>query len=234
MCHHCFDTLLAELKEHKTSPSRYSIPDFVHALPNQTIECPLFVTWDTKKKKKKRSKRAGDDDNAFELRGCIGTLSPKPLVSSIGEYALISALNDRRFHPVSLLEIPHLRVGVSLLVRYEECKDCHDWNVGIHGIMIRFWSAGSEFSATYLPEVAQEQGWTRRQTITSLIRKAGYHGSVTDRLLQEIQCTRYQSSKHRLTYDEYVENLGGEDPIGTVQDDAQTTDFSPSNSCAIM
>lgn len=53
----------------------------------------------------------------------------------IGDYALTSALKDCRFDPVSLDEVKHLRVAVSLLVKYEECSD---WNVGTHGIIINF------------------------------------------------------------------------------------------------
>lgn len=94
----------------------------------------------------------------FELRGCIGTLSPKPLRTAIGEFAITSAFGDRRFNPISPHEVPHLRVAVSLLVNYEECRHCHDWIIGVHGIIITFYHGSSEYSATYLPEVAQEQG----------------------------------------------------------------------------
>jgi AMME syndrome candidate gene 1 protein len=228
MCYHCFDILLAELKGPRRSER--PLPNFLDDLPSQAIQCPLFVTWD----KRRRQFRDGE---RFELRGCIGTLSPKPLASSIGEYAVISAMRDRRFAPVSWKELPQLRVAVSLLVNYEECENCHDWSVGVHGIMIR-WSGdrGVEFSATYLPEVAKEQGWDQEAAVTSLIRKAGYDSEITDELLREIQCTRYQSSKHQLTYDEYVENRG-HDPVRTQRfnerDDSSHNEAS-SNGCSIM
>jgi len=67
-------------------------------------------------------------------------------------------------------------------------------------------------SATFLPEVAQQQGWTQNETIAQLVRKAGYHGELTADLLAAIHCTRYQSSKHRLTYDAYIEIIG-KDPL---------------------
>jgi len=194
--------------------SATTTPEFVSHLPEgisaATIECPLFVTWD----KQKESSSNNNNNQAltvFELRGCIGTLSPKPLVSSIGEYALISALKDKRFHPVTLQELPMLRVAVSLLVRYEECEDCHDWTVGVHGIIIRWPDVDSylrEYSATYLPEVALEQNWDQRTTLESLIRKAGFQGRITDELLRKIRCTRYQSSKYRVTFDEYLRARG--------------------------
>jgi AMMECR1 domain-containing protein len=38
-------------------------------------------------------------------------------------------------------------------------QDCHDWEVGKHGILISFTDkGGTNYSATYLPEVAHEQG----------------------------------------------------------------------------
>jgi uncharacterized protein (TIGR00296 family) len=153
----------------------------------------------------------------YELRGCIGTLAPRQLQHALSEFAITSALHDRRFDPISLHELPLLRVGVSLLVNYEECQDCFDWSVGVHGIIIKF--AGStremeQYSATFLPEVAKEQSWSQQETVLSLIRKAGYRGRITNDLLSQIQCTRYQSSKYRISYQEYIaERHGGKDPL---------------------
>jgi uncharacterized protein (TIGR00296 family) len=146
----------------------------------------------------------------------------------------MSALKDRRFHPVSVSEVPQLRVAVSLLVKYEECEHCHDWSVGVHGIMIQWGESFHQFTATYLPEVAKEQDWDQETTINSLIRKAGYQGSVTEDLLKLIQCTRYQSSKVRVTYDEYVQFLG-HDPVHSKTPHADDLDetASPSN-CLLM
>lgn len=106
-------------------------------------------------------------------------------------------------------------MGVSLLVKYEECQDCFDWVVGVHGIIIKFGEQQQQYySATFLPEVAKEQSWTTKETILQLIRKAGYRGSITNHLLSQIQCTRYQSSKCRMSYQEYVvERCGGKDPL---------------------
>lgn len=97
-------------------------------------------------------------DVDFELRGCIGTLAPRPLRTAIGEFALTSAFRDGRFNPIAKHELPHLRVAVSLLVNYEECRHVHDWVIGVHGIIITFRHGSADYSATYLPEVAQEQG----------------------------------------------------------------------------
>mmetsp|Transcript_5507 Transcript_5507/g.7230 ORF Transcript_5507/g.7230 Transcript_5507/m.7230 type:complete len:249 (+) Transcript_5507:249-995(+) len=213
MCHYCFDILLKELKA-SSSSSRWlssnmntgedeaTMPAFATTIPPSS-EAPLFVTWD---------KRGSISSEVFDLRGCIGTLAPRPLLTAVGEYALTSAFRDRRFDPIRSNEVPHLRVAVSLLVKYENCESCYDWSVGIHGIIIKFEEHGTEFSATYLPEVAKEQGWNQQIAVQSLIRKAGYNGSIQEGLLHKIQCTRYQSSKHRLTYQEYVAVVG-HDPL---------------------
>lgn len=150
----------------------------------------------------------------YDLRGCIGTLAPRHLQHALSEFALTSALHDQRFHPISLHELPLLRVGVSLLVKYEECEDCFDWLVGVHGIIIKFEQQQQYYSATFLPEVAKDQSWSTQETILQLIRKAGYRGTITNDLLAQIQCTRYQSSKCRMSYQEWVaERCGGKDPL---------------------
>jgi len=170
MCFHCFDILIDELNKQNRlnidgSAGGKGSPDFLQSLPNETVLCPLFVTWEKRKgqHQNRLSKHISYDHNnskidQFELRGCIGTLSPKPLATSIGEYALISALRDQRFGPVIISELPQLRVAVSLLVQYEECEHCYDWSIGVHGIMIR-WSGDNstytEYSATYLVRTDQ-------------------------------------------------------------------------------
>lgn len=209
------------------------------------IDCPLFVTWSKLRSKHpppllsevsssglstpvtttaSTSNITDDEDDGggdvaekvdYDLRGCVGTLSPKSLKYALSEFAVTSALHDHRFDPISLRELPFLRVGVSLLVKYEVCDHCLDWEVGVHGIIIKFDIAkgngvgrggvrGDTYSATYLPEVAYEQNWTQQETVISLVRKAGYRGVITDELLVQIRCTRYQSSKHQLSYQEHV------------------------------
>jgi uncharacterized protein (TIGR00296 family) len=163
MCHYCFDVLVHELLVATTNEARKSKDapslEFFQNVPESACT-PLFVTWEKKQQQRRPPNTAGDlqkQDN-YSLRGCIGTLSPRPLVTAIGEYALLAALKDRRFDPIRPEELPHLRVGVSLLVNYEPCDHIHDWEVGVHGILINFTvNASTEYSATYLPEVAKEQ-----------------------------------------------------------------------------
>jgi len=58
-------------------------------------------------------------------------------------------------------------------------------------------------SATYLPDVALEQGWTKLEAIDSAIRKAGWDGRITEELRRSINMRIYQSKKATVTWDEY-------------------------------
>lgn len=81
------------------------------------------------------------------------------LQSGLREYAITSAFKDSRFSPVTREEFPKLSVSVSILRHFEDGDDYLDWEVGIHGIRIEFINEkGNKRTATYLPEVASEQG----------------------------------------------------------------------------
>ena len=116
-----------------------------------------------------------------------------------------SALRDSRFAPIALREVPRLSCGISLLRCFEEGRAWHDWQVGVHGIVLRFVDpdARRQRSATYLPEVAREQGWNQREAVDSLMRKAGYGGPLSDALRASAEVTRYQSSKAALDFESY-------------------------------
>lgn len=135
----------------------------------------------------------------YELRGCIGSLSARP-ISEIYSFARKSAFEDTRFDPLDSAELPGLEIGVSLLVKYEEAAHAEDWEVGIHGVILKFAVGGRTLSATYLPEVAEEQGWTQSQAIDSLVRKAGHRDAITTAIRASMSVTRYQSSKAVLTH----------------------------------
>lgn len=101
------------------------------------------------------------------------------------------------------------RYRVSLLTPFEAAKSPLDWSLGTHGIHITFHdpsTRGRRYSATYLPEVAPAQGWTKEKTVISLIRKAGYRGKVSpgDALWTSIQTKRYRSEKCQVEWEEYV------------------------------
>ena len=54
------------------------------------------------------------------------------------DYALTSALRDRRFEPIQASELPSLQCTVSLLSHFEPARNHLDWEVGKHGLVIEF------------------------------------------------------------------------------------------------
>ncbi|CAL5227468.1 g10443 [Coccomyxa viridis] len=179
---YCFDVLSSHF-----SGSAVHEPQF------DNLHCPLFVTWN------KQSRRG------LRLRGCIGTLEPRWLHIALRDYALTSALQDRRFEPMAHREVASLSCTVSLLCAFERAKSWRDWSVGVHGLIIEFFDpiARCQRSATFLPEVAKHERWSCQDTIDALIAKAGFVGSVTDHLRESLVITRYQSTACSLSYDEY-------------------------------
>ncbi|PHJ16084.1 duf51 family protein [Cystoisospora suis] len=200
MCAWAFDLLIAHLEGYA---ERSPAPPSLLRLHQAGVACPAFVTW-VKRRRGATSFSREDTD----LRGCIGSLSPIPVLE-IGDYVLTSALRDRRFKPITLREVPHLKCHVSLLHSYETVEDPLDWEIGVHGTTIKFTDdTGRRYSATYLPEIAKELGMTKHEALASLVKKAGYHGAFTDDLLSQISLTRYQSSQARLDYEKYVKVYG--------------------------
>ncbi|EGG18367.1 DUF51 family protein [Cavenderia fasciculata] len=183
MVSYCFDSLISHYESKKLYKPSFTNDPF-----------PLFVTWKIDKHGK------GD----HELRGCIGTFSNIPLVEGLNKFALSSALKDDRFKPIPQRELEKLSCAVSLLVQFEDAKDCWDWEIGTHGIWIEFNTDGQKRNATYLPEVMPEQEWTKEEALRSLVKKAGYHGKVDETFLKTIKLTRYQSSKKTLSYTQYL------------------------------
>lgn len=196
----CFDVLNDQLqKKQKNGKSSWNVDDIT--LPAGSEEFPLFITWNIVNGSRSR------------LRGCIGTFEPLPLKEGLEEYTIIAAFKDRRFNPISLAELPMLECAISLLTKFEECQDYLDWGLGTHGIYIDFSppsstngftsrrnGSRSTLTATYLPDVAPAQGWTKVEAIDSAIQKAGYDGKITDELRKSLHVRRYQSEKASLLY----------------------------------
>ena len=146
-----------------------------------------------------------DGTGNYVLRGCIGSLSPRPLYE-LPEYALKAAFEDSRFSKIEPHELLQLSVGVSFLVAFEPAATALDWVVGIHGIIIEYSNNGKYYKATFLPEVAPENNWTVKQTVRFLLRKAGV-GDLAESKWNLLRVTRYQSSKMALTYEEYIKSV---------------------------
>ena len=185
-CLFCFDVLSAHLKR-KPAP---------HITFRADVHCPLFVTW---------SKRPAHGSH-FQLRGCIGCLKPLPL-ASLRDYALTSALHDRRFAPIDQSELYRLQCTVQLLGGFEPCATTIDWTIGVHGITISFVDregGGLARSAVYLPDVIPEQGWSKVEAIDSLIRKSGCEQPITEQLRARLDVTRFISTKYSVAHEAWV------------------------------
>ena len=149
-----------------------------------SIEAPFFVTYKT--------------DGNTRLRGCLGTLSPRPL-TELRAFAVKTALHDTRFPPLTAAELPHITASVSVLHDYTLCAHPTDWVVGVHGVQMSISIASGKYSATYLPEVAAEQGWDAVETLVSLAKKAGCPSPWADVAAVAV-VTRYTSTKSVCAY----------------------------------
>lgn len=210
-CFHAFDTLFCSLTFN--SPISPKFPDDKY---------PLFVTWNVRPSRPGRSPR---------LRGCIGSFEPHPLHEGLAQYALISAFKDYRFSKITKNELDTLACSISLLTDFEDASSYLDWTVGVHGIHITFphplslpapsstpspLSSSNSlatshsvsrqiFSATYLPEIASEEGWDKIEAVDSAIHKAGWTGRISEDIRRSVKLRRYQSRKCTVTWSQFVE-----------------------------
>ncbi|KAH9938585.1 alport syndrome [Fomitopsis serialis] len=186
-CFRCFDALFCALTGHRALEPKF---------PDEKYQ--LFVTWNT------RSSRPGRPPR---LRGCIGTFEAIPIREGLAEYALISAFQDHRFRKIEERELETLECGVSLLTDFEDGSSYLDWTIGVHGVRISFPHPALKhtFSATYLPQIAPEQGWDKIETIDSAIHKAGWTGRITEDIRRSVKLRRYQSRKYTVSWEEYVQ-----------------------------
>lgn len=126
------------------------------------------------------------------------------------------AFDDTRFSPIPKSLILSLSCSLTLLGSFEPCTNAMDWILGTHGLRISFIHRGRRYGATYLPDVPVEQGWTKDETVESLMRKAGWDGgagNVARRLLRttdkpwdqvsEFRAVKYQGLKASASYDQW-------------------------------
>lgn len=182
MCAHAFSILLARLRPHQREAKFGPIPEGIGG---------VFVTWSVPRGRYE----------TYALRGCIGTLKTAELSDAVPRYAAHAAFSDPRFDPIASDELPGLKVGVSVLSRFERADDVYDWTVGVHGIILEF--GNGRFSATYLPEVCYEHAWSKQYCVQSLAEKAGFSGRLEGHMMEEAVVTRYQSTKAEMTFEEY-------------------------------
>jgi len=201
MCFYCFETLIEYFHKNNNRLYKRSNYSLLDKIPNYP-ECSLFVSW---------KKTVGQNS---ELRGCKGNLGGGiSLHEGLKYYAIISGSADRRFESLTEDEIPFLSCSVSLLFDFETSADCYDWILGEHGIRIDFVDQNNkERTATFLPQVPVQCGWTKKHTIKRLIQKSG----CTDKIEFDangmppkhlkLKTVRYRSSLANATHQEYQQN----------------------------
>ena len=105
-----------------------------------------------------------------ELRGCIGRMDfDRPLWENVTAAAVSSALEDPRFPPVRVEELPEVRLEISVLNPPEVLPDVQQFDPQRHGIIVeKGWN-----HALLLPKVAQEYGWGATKVLETVCLKAG-------------------------------------------------------------
>lgn len=110
-----------------------------------------------------------------QLRGCIGTLEARrPLLADVKANALAAAFQDPRFSPLTVTELTHTRIEVSLLSPMQamsfdsEAHALAQLQPGIDGVVLEF----ERYRSTFLPQV-WEQLPRASEFIAHLKRKAG-------------------------------------------------------------
>jgi len=132
--------------------------------------------------------------------------------------------------------------SISLLTHFEDAPTYLDWTIGKHGIYISFpdpalyptsrsssntpspfssssflprFASRRTLTATYLPDVIPEQGWSKIEAVESAIRKAGWSGSITEDTRRSVKLRRYQSAKCIVGWSDFVQwrKAKGDDKI---------------------
>ncbi len=105
-----------------------------------------------------------------DLRGCIGyPQSDQPLGQVIARCAVSAASSDLRFAPLTLDELAHAQIEISVLGPIDPVTDTHEIVVGRHGLIV----AQGYSKGLLLPQVATEHGWDRDTFLGYTCLKAG-------------------------------------------------------------
>ena len=104
------------------------------------------------------------------LRGCIGSIYPtRPLYKSVIFNTIGAAFRDPRFPALDETEMPKITISISVLTVPEQVSSYKKIKIGRDGIILEKKGRRS----VYLPQVATEQGWDLKTTLSHLSRKAG-------------------------------------------------------------
>ncbi len=111
----------------------------------------------------------------YELRGCIGYLSPvEPLIKNVVTTALAAALEDPRFAPLSVDELDEVVFEVSVLSTPEDLRSAgrersREVVIGRDGLIAEY----RVYKGVLLPEVPVEYCWDEETFLSETCVKAG-------------------------------------------------------------
>ena len=105
------------------------------------------------------------------LRGCIGNFSPSdPLYAVVEGMTIAAATRDHRFAPVEKPELKYIEIEISVLSPLRKISSIDEFELGKHGIYMK----KDGHSGTFLPQVADDSGWTTEEFLGHCARdKAG-------------------------------------------------------------
>ena len=103
------------------------------------------------------------------LRGCVGRVEPQRLGDVIRHCAAAAALQDPRFPPVCVQDLPGIAIEISVLSPPVAIDDPALVEVGRHGVIVE----QGRRRGLLLPQVGTEWGWTRDELLFHACRKAG-------------------------------------------------------------
>lgn len=107
--------------------------------------------------------------NDGSFRGCIGSVEAvESLGDSLKRNSINAAFIDPYSPPVSSDELDELMIEVAV-VKPAKLSLWSEFEVGKHGIILKV----AQRRAVFLPEIAQEQGWSATETFNNLAQKAG-------------------------------------------------------------
>jgi len=113
-----------------------------------------------------------------QLRGCIGYVAPiKPLYITVRDVAMMAALKDTRFRPVTASELGSLRYEISVLSPLRRITDVQEIRLGKDGLLIHT----SDHEGLFLPQVATEEKWD----LPTLLEEVCYKAGLTARAWQD-------------------------------------------------
>lgn len=93
---------------------------------------------------------------------------------------------------------------MTLLTDFEDAEDPLDWELGVHGLRISFYVKNKRYGACYLPDVPVEQGWSKEETMISLMRKAGWGGKKEKwRDVGGYSTVRFQGKAESMGFEEF-------------------------------